>query len=58
MFDETQVLSIICGKCSSNDEKIFKGKESIEILKILGIINNMNEYQMIMKLFKKWVKKT
>ena len=29
VFDETQVLSIICGKCSSNDEKIFKGKESI-----------------------------
>ena len=37
------VLSIICDKCGSNDEKIFKEEESIEILKILGLINNMNE---------------
>ena len=29
IFDQT-VLSIICNKCSSNDEKIFKEEESIE----------------------------
>ena len=30
IFDQTLVLSIICNKCSSNDEKIFKEEESIE----------------------------
>ena len=34
IFDKALVLSIICGKCESNDEKIFKDV-SIEILKIL-----------------------
>ena len=35
-FDIT-VLSIMCDKCSSNDEKIFKEKESIEMLKVHGL---------------------
>ena len=35
IFDKTLVLSIICNKGGSNDEKIFKEEESIEILKIL-----------------------
>ena len=35
------VLSIICSKCRNEDEKIFKGKESIEILKILALIVNI-----------------
>ena len=26
-FDETLVLSIICDKCGSNDEKVFTEKE-------------------------------
>ena len=43
IFDKALVLSIICDKCGSNDEKLFKEEESIEILKILGLINNMNE---------------
>ena len=43
IFDKTLVLSIICDKCSSEEENIFKEEESIEILKILGLINNMNE---------------
>ena len=37
------VLSIVCDKCHSNDEKMFKEDESIEILNILNLINNMNE---------------
>ena len=37
----TLVLSIICGKCKKEDEKIFKEEESIEILKILGLIENI-----------------
>ena len=43
IFDETLSLSTICDKCSSNDEKIFKEQESIEILRILSLINNMSE---------------
>ena len=34
------VISIICSKCVNEDEKIFKEEESIEILKILGLIKN------------------
>ena len=43
IFDETLSLSTICDKCSSNDEKIFKEEESIEILGILSLINNLSE---------------
>ena len=34
---KTLVLSIICSKCDSNDEKIFKEEESNKRLKILGL---------------------
>ena len=37
------VLSIICGKCDNNGDRIFTEEESIEILKILDLINNINE---------------
>ena len=40
-------LSIICNKCGSKNEKIFKEEESIEISKILGLIANIEEYQRI-----------
>ena len=42
---QTFVLSIICIKWKNEDEKIFKEQESIEILKILGLLNNIVEYQ-------------
>ena len=32
------VLSIICSKCKNDEGKIFKEKESIEILNILGLL--------------------
>ena len=35
------VLSIIYSKCKTKDEKLFKEEESIEILKILGLIENI-----------------
>ena len=35
------VLSIICSKCKNDDEKLSKQEESIEILKILGLIENI-----------------
>ena len=41
IFEKTLVLSIICSKCENEAEKIFKGGESIEILKILGLIKNI-----------------
>ena len=38
------VITLVCGKCSSKDKQIFKEvEESIDILKILGLINNMIE---------------
>ena len=47
LLEKTLVLSIICSKCKNEDEKIFKEEESIEILKILGLISNIEEYQKI-----------
>ena len=44
---KTLVLSIICSKYKYEDEKISKEEESIEILNILGLINNIEEYQKI-----------
>ena len=44
LLEKTLVLSIICSKCKNEDDKIFKEEESIEILKILGLINNIEEY--------------
>ena len=32
------LLSSLCNKCVSGDAKIFKEEESIEILKIIGLI--------------------
>ena len=37
-FQKKLALSIICIKCEYEDEKIFKEEESIEILKIFGLI--------------------
>ena len=34
-------LSIICSKCKNEDEKILKKKESVQIIKILGLIQNI-----------------
>ena len=41
LLEKTLVLSIICSKCKNEEEKRFKEEESIEILKILGLIENM-----------------
>ena len=39
---KTLLLSSICNKCGSEDDKIFKEEVSLEILKILSLINDMN----------------
>ena len=43
ILEKTLVLSIICSKCRSEDEKIFKEEESIETLIILDLINNIEK---------------
>ena len=42
-----RVLSIICSKCCSKDEKAFIEEESIEILKFVDLINNIEKHQKI-----------
>ena len=41
ILEKSLVLSIICGKCKNEDEKWFKEEDSIEILKILGLIKSI-----------------
>ena len=41
LLENALVLSIICSKCKNEDEKIFKEEDSIEILKLLGFIENI-----------------
>ena len=41
LLEKTLVFSIICSKCKNEDEKIFKEEDSVEILKILGLIENI-----------------
>ena len=41
LLEKTLVLSIFCSKCKNEDEKSFKEEESIEISKILGLIENI-----------------
>ena len=43
------VLSIICSKCENEDEKLLKEEESIEVLKILGLIENNNYFKNIVE---------
>ena len=45
IFEKILDLSIICSKCGSKNEEIFKEDESSEILKILDSIINIEEYQ-------------
>ena len=47
VLEKTLVISNICSKCKNQDEKTSKEEESIEILKIIGLINNIEKYQNI-----------
>ena len=44
---KTLLLSSICNKCGSEDEQTFTEEESTKILKIIGLITNIEEYQKI-----------
>ena len=39
--EKALVISITCSKCEIVDEEIFKEEKSIEILKIIGLIENI-----------------
>ena len=41
LLQKPLVLSIICSKCKNEDEKKNKEEESIEMVKILGLIENI-----------------
>ena len=41
IFKKTLSISIVYGKCGHEYEKIFKEEESVEILEMLGLINNI-----------------
>ena len=41
LFEKTLVLAIICSKCKNKDEKLFEEEESIEILEIIDLIENI-----------------
>ena len=41
IFSKKHQFSVNCSKCENEDKKIFKEKESIEILKVLGLIKNI-----------------
>ena len=40
---KTLLLFSICNKCGSEDEKMFKEEEKIDMLKVLDLINNIEE---------------
>ena len=41
LLEKTLVLSVICSNCKNEDEKLFEEEESIEISKILVLIENI-----------------
>ena len=45
--DKILLFSSTCNKCGNEDEKLFKEEESIEMLKTLTLINNIEKYQNI-----------
>ena len=47
IFKKTLTLFIVYSKCDHEYKTIFKEEESIEILKILGLIDSVEEYQKI-----------
>ena len=41
VLEKTLARSIICSKCKNSGEKLFKKEESIEILTIIALIENI-----------------
>ena len=49
LLEKTLVLSIICSKYKNEDEKLFKEEKSNEILKIIGLIENIITLKLSLK---------
>ena len=47
LLEKTVLLSIIFSKCKNKDQKIFREEDLIDILRILGSVNSIEEYQKI-----------
>ena len=45
ILQKTLVLSIVCSKCGRKYRNIIKEEQSIEMLKIVGLIKNIELYQ-------------
>ena len=43
IWNKTIVFSTSCAKCGSIKDRIFNGDQSIEMLRILDLINNTND---------------
>ena len=41
LLEKALVLSMTCCKCKNEVEKMFKEEESIEKIKVIGLINNI-----------------
>ena len=41
LLEKRLVFSTICSKCKNEDKKLFKKEESVETLRILGLIENI-----------------
>ena len=55
IFKKALSLFIVYSKCGHECEKIFKEEGSIQTLKILGLINNIEEHE---KIYNHCLKKT
>ena len=47
LLEKTLVLSIICSTHKNEGEKMFNEEESIEILKVIGLIHKIEEHEKI-----------
>ena len=45
IFKKTLGIYIVCSKCDNDYKKIFNKEEPIEILKMFGLVTNMEEYE-------------
>ena len=43
VFDKASVFFLICDKCRSNEEPIFKEEQSSEMIKMFCLIKNLEE---------------
>ena len=47
LLEKTLVLSITCSNRKNENKKMFQEEQSIELVEILGLINNIEEYRKI-----------